>query len=114
MADWPSELPQSPLIENFEDVPRNSVIRTEMSGFTKQRNRYTAVIHDVSEEYFLTKSQFDIFRNFYKNILQNGSLQFIKYDPVEDQDRDYRFTEPYEMEFDGIYYRVSLTLEKLP
>ena len=114
MATWPTELPNTPLVEGFEDFPRDSVVRTQMAGFTKYRNRFTAVIHDVSENYLLTPSQFTILRNFYEFTLKNGSLIFIKNDPVEQQNREYRFLEPYQFEFDGVFYKLTLQLEKLP
>lgn len=111
---WPTSLPQSPLIQGFSDNPQNSVLRSQMTGLTKQRNRYTAVLHDVTENYWLTPTQFTTFRNFYKNTLGNGAAGFIKSDPVEGGNRQYRFTRPYSFEFNGVDYFVVLNLEKLP
>ena len=113
-ATWPASLPQSPLIEGYSDVPQDSVLRFNMDGFTKQRNRYTAVIHDVTEFYLLTPAQFNTFLTFYKNTLSNGSKDFIKKEPVSQLDKVYRFSAPYSFEFNGVSYRVELTMEILP
>lgn len=114
MIIWPTSLPQSPLIEGFSDIPQDTVIRSKFDGYSKIRNRYTAAMHIVTENYLLTKSQFDTFRNFYETTLGNGSEDFNKPDPVEGGTSVYRFTQPYDYEFLGIHFRVSLDMEKLP
>lgn len=112
--EWPSSLPQSPLIDGFSDEPQNSVLRSDMDGLTKQRNRYNAVIHDVRESYWLTPTQFNTFKSFYFDALGNGAEEFLKPDPIEEITAVYRFSGVYEFEFNGVNYRVTLPLEKLP
>lgn len=114
MATWPTSLPQTPLLEGFSDAPQSSVIRTSMTGLTKQRNRYTAVVSDVKEVYLLTPAQFTTLLAFYTDTLKNGSLSFIKYDVITATNKSYRFTKPYEDTFNGVQHKVKLTLEKMP
>lgn len=114
MASWPSSLPQTPLLEDYEDRPQNSVLRSEFDAFTKQRNRFTAVIHDVREKYFLTNDQYATFVSFYENDLNFGADVFIKTDPVSGLTKTYRFVEPYTPSRVGLYWIVELSLEKLP
>lgn len=115
MSVWPASLPQSPLVEGFNDTPQDSVIRSNMTGLTKQRNRYTAVLHDVKEGYWMTPTQFNTFETFYKTTLGNGAAAFTKTDPRTNVTRSYRFTgNGYTFEYNGIDYKVMLTLEKMP
>jgi hypothetical protein len=113
MADWPSTLPQSPLLEGFRDTPQDSVMRSEFDGYTKQRNRFTAVLNNVTERYYMTSTQYATFVNFYENTLSNGSEEFIKPDPVLNVSKPYRFVEPYDSERVGLDWIVTVTLEKL-
>lgn len=114
MATWPTTLPQTPLLEGFQDTPQDAVLRSEFDGYTKQRNRFTAVLHNVSESYLLTKQQYQTFKQFYRDTLQNGAVEFIKPDPIDDINRRYRFKEPYEADMMGLDIMVTLELEKLP
>lgn len=113
-AEWPSTLPQSPLIEGFSCVPQDSVLRSKMDGYTKQRNRFTAVLYDVVEPYLMTVQQFADFKEFYHTTLGNGAEQFIKPDPESNVTAVYQFTDTYDSEFNGVQYRVTLSMEKLP
>lgn len=115
MATWPASLPQTPLLQSFKDEPQNTVLRSSMTGLTKQRNRYTAYLSNVTEKYWLTPTQFDTFKTFYHTTLGNGAAEFTKTDPVSDTTRTYRFTGAgYTMSFNGIDFLVTLTLEKMP
>lgn len=85
-----------------------------MAGYTKQRNRFTAVLYDVQESYLMTPQQYQQFRDFFHNQLGNGADEFIKPDPENSINRLYRFSDVYEAEFNGVQYRVTLTMERLP
>ena len=114
VPEWPSELPQKPLIEDFSDTPRQTFKRSSFDGYTKSRNRFTAAINDVSERYLFTNEQFSIFEDFYRNELANGANVFLKLDPKTDTLAEYRFREVYSDEFLGRFWKISLELEKLP
>lgn len=112
--EWPTSLPQSPLLEGYSDEPQDSVIRSEMTGLTKQRNRYTAILFDVTESYLMTPTQFNTFLTFYTSILGNGAADFLKNHPVSGTQQVYRMSGPYSMEFNGFNYKVELSMERKP
>lgn len=114
MATWPATLPQSPLLDGFSDVPQDSVLRSPMTGLNKQRNRYTAVVSNVTEAYLMTPAQFITFVNFYETTLGNGADDFLKTNPITGITETYRFADVYDMQFNGVQYRVELTLERTP
>jgi len=113
MANWPASLPQTPLLEGYKDTPQDSVLRSDFDGYTKQRNRFTAVINDIEEHYYLTDDQYSVFRSFYKNDLSNGSSEFIKKDPVSGINQNYRFVKPYDPQRVGLGWVIIINLEKL-
>lgn len=113
-ATWPVSLPQTPLLEGYSNTPQSSVLRSNMDGYTKQRNRFTAVLKDVTEFYLLSPAEFTTFVDFFENTLSNGAKEFIKEEPISKLDKIHRFVEPYTFEFNGVSYRVELTLEILP
>lgn len=114
MADWPATLPQTPLLDGYENRPQNSVLRSEFDGYTKQRNRFTAALHDVSERYFLTDAQYNTFKTFFDSTLNNGADEFTKQNPETGLDEIYRFVEPYNPSRVGLYWIVECNLEKIP
>jgi hypothetical protein len=115
MATWPASLPQYPDVDGYEDQPQDSVLRSSFDGYTKQRNRFTAVLHTVSERYVISKTQFDTFKTFYFSTLSNGALEFDKPDYESGTDRLYKFTGPYSREFlSNDLVRLTVNLEKLP
>lgn len=115
MAVWPASLPQLPNRENFSDVPQDTTIRSPMAGSTKQRQRFTANPHDVTEQYTVSKTQVDTFLVFYETDLANGALQFTKPDFLYGGTSEYLIVGPYELIPESPdLYRLRLTMEKLP
>jgi len=115
MAIWPASLPQLPNRENFSDVPQDTTIRSPMDGSTKQRPRFTAQPHDVTEQYTITKAQVDTFLVFHESNLTNGALQFTKPDFLYGGTSEYIMVAPYELTPESPdIYRLRLTMEKLP
>ena len=80
MATWPASLPHAPNMDSFSDIPQSTVIRSAMGGLTKQRTRFTAAVHSVSESYVITRAQADTFVAFFRDDLDNGGLEFDKPD----------------------------------
>lgn len=116
MPTWPEQLPQTPLLDGFsEEIADDAVIRSSVSaGTAKTRPRYTSVREIVDEQYLLTLSQYKIFKDFFKDDLKFGAERFTKYDPVEQEQREYRIVGEYGYSQDGIYITISLELEKFP
>ena len=114
IPQWPSTLPQSPLIEGFSDTPQDSVLRSNMDGYSKQRNRFTATIGNVEESYLLTPTQYATLKVFFHTTLGNGATDFIKNNPETGFDEVYRFSSTYSPKYDGVFYKVKLNMERLP
>lgn len=111
---WPTSLPQSPLLEGFSSIPQDTVVRSKMDGYVKQRTRFTAAVIEVEESYLLSVAQYETFKDFHKNTLKNGGREFIKADPETSLNHFYRFTSNYSAEFNGVQYKVKLPLEQIP
>ena len=115
MATWPASLPQLPDTQGFSDIPQSTVIRTRMGGLTKQRTRFTAAVHDVSESYVIKRSQVNTFIAFFRDDLDNGGVEFEKPDFLYGGTSIYQFTEQYGLApLGGEMWRLSITLEKQP
>jgi len=112
MQTWPAGLPQSPLIEGFSDTPQDSVLRSPMDGLVKQRNRFTAVVHDVTEMYLMTPVQLNTFEAFYAGTLGNGASEFLKVNPKTSLNGIYKFVGVYKAVFNGVQYKVTLPLTR--
>jgi len=77
MADWPTSLPQNPLIDPYSEALPKLLIRTPMgSGPSKIRrlignnSRFISIVLD------LTQAQVVIFEEFFLTTLLGGSLHF--------------------------------------
>ena len=115
MATWPASLPQSPNIDSFSDIPQSTVIRSRMDGLTKQRTRFTAAVHSVSESYVINRTQADTFIAFFRADLDNGGLEFDKPDFLYGGTSSYQFTGPYDLTpIGGEMWGLSISLEKQP
>ena len=115
MATWPASLPQLPDTNGFSDIPQSTVIRSGMDGLTKQRTRFTAAVHDVSESYVVLRSQADTFIAFFRDDLDNGGIEFDKPDFLYGGTSAYQFTGPYDLTpIGGEMWRLSISLEKQP
>jgi len=82
MATWPGSLPQSPNVDSFSDIPQSTVIRSAMGGLTKQRTRFTAAVHDVSESYVINRTQADTFIAFFRDDLDNAGWSLTNRTPL--------------------------------
>lgn len=116
MATWPVTLPQSPLLAGYKEDPVDSRIRSSVdAGAQKVRNRYTANVINVTEQYWLTEAQYNTFIDFYEDTLGNGAESFSKPHPFRIGTKLYRFLSPYsQMNSSGNFYQVQLNLEILP
>jgi hypothetical protein len=116
MATWPATLPQSPLINGYNEVPEDARLVSEVdAGSRKIRNRYTAASEFVNENYVLTAAQYATLKSFYKTTLGNGAEEFTKENPITETDLLYRFTAPFTLDAVQFpFYLVTLPLEILP
>ncbi len=116
MTAWPSTLPASPLVQNFQELRADTVIRTDMdTGPAKVRQRTTAGVGELQVTYFLSTAQAAALDDFYMTTLSGGALAFDYTHPRTGALLSCRFAAPPEYAaVNGAYYKAVLTLEVLP
>lgn len=115
-ADWPTTLPQSPLIDGYDETPPDLTVRSEnATGPAKVRRRATAGVRPVSWNMLLDTTQMTTFDDFFEGTLANGALPFNLKDPRTGLTFEYRIVNkpPYQLE-SGRLWRVNMQLERLP
>lgn len=115
VATWPLTLPQSFLVEGFTQEATDNVIKSAMeSGPSKARRRYTATTQPFTGKMILSLAQYDIFRDFYRDDLQDGALTFTMPDDVEGGTMEVRFREKYTASLLGLHWELTMGLDKQP
>lgn len=78
VASWPGTIPQSPLVDTWEEVPKNEMISSSVdSGEAPSRMRGTGIFWMCQGEFhFSNAAQYTAFWNFWINDLKKGSLPF--------------------------------------
>lgn len=120
-AAWPATLPQGQLIGTTEQ-DADAVLRTDMdAGPPSRRNKSTAHVMDVSAPIVLTGAQKQVFDEFYRTTLRNGSLSFTWDSPTDDSAVTYAFKAPVRWTLirgapdpDRRIWRGTMELEKQP
>lgn len=75
--NWPTSLPQSPLVEGFADEKEDITIRIQMEyGFDKVRKRFSFPIGVMTFPILLTSTQVQTLDDFYNTTLLAGQLTF--------------------------------------
>lgn len=121
IAEWPSTIPDSPLLEDYNRTTQPSrVISNVGAGANKMRGRFRATPRPVTEVFVMKDSEREIFENFYQNDINGGAERFLKQDPVTGLVKEYRFRES-EPEIDNIGYdnngpvwRILTEMEIMP
>ena len=116
--DWPTSLPQSPLVNDFELNEGQGSIRVEMdSGPKFQRQRYTAVTIPFKAAMILDMTQYATFKTFYEVTSGFGSLPFNWKHPLTGTAAEVQFiadTTPETEVLSGTYIKVTSEFEVLP
>ena len=116
MPRWPSALPQTFLVDGFQENFPNTLLRSEMeAGPAEQRRRFTAGVTPLSGSLDLTKAELAVLRAFYSADTKDGALAFDWAHPITEEAASVRFTAPPVIRAaapDG--FRVALNLEILP
>lgn len=115
---WPSDLPDKPLSEGYEESPPRTQIRTAMDqGPDKVRRDHTANVTEYQMQLVLDEEQLKSFDDFYKNTTNGGSEKFDWEDPRTGDSVEFRFVVPptptYANE-GGTIWLVRFKLEELP
>lgn len=113
---WPGELPVAPLVERYQEVMADTVIRTKMDqGPAKTRQRSTAGAAELVVSYLLSRSQISVLEAFFLDALGGGSRGFTYMHPRREQPVTARFRKPPQISArNGQYYMARLELEVLP
>ena len=118
MAQWPSNLPQSPLIDGFSRQKRQNRREFQPEGGKSTSVLFYTAVPDVLEIslYLRGEQQRQDFEDFYDNTLLFGTQPFDFTDPQTGTVGQFRFVGS-QPEFDPSGFTdfiVSFTLEKLP
>jgi len=116
MPTWPATLPPRLLVDNYQEQPPDTVLRTEMDvGPPKLRRRTTAGLRPVIGRLYCTKAQIAALDTFYVTTCASGSLAFDWTHPRTGLSASYLFRKPpiWRAEH-GDGYWVDLQLELLP
>lgn len=118
MADyfWPETLPQSPLLDSFQEDPFEITQRTSFdSGIDQVRPRFSTGPRQLSMQLLLTTAQLQTFDDFYYTTLR-GAAAFEWKSPRTGVIGEFRFVRkpgPYQP-VTGSKWRVPFLVELLP
>lgn len=118
MANWPADLPQSPISDGYSSTPQDNTIRSSKeAGPQKVRPRFTAVSDTVNMRVVLSTVQTEVLQQFYDEECKFGALPFDWRDfrkPFKPP-CIYQFRAPPEYSpLGGGWWSVSLQLNRLP
>jgi hypothetical protein len=119
MAAWPVSLPQSPLVNGYDEQFPKMGLRSSMdAGPAKQRRRSTAAVTPISIRLALTNAQVETLLTFWKTDTGGGVLSFTWVHPRTGTAVTMRFIadqppHPQPLDSEDLY-SVSFPLEILP
>jgi len=116
MTAWPGSLPQSPLIDDMQEIAPHLVQRSAMDlGPAKQRPRFTVNVRKFSWGFIMSEAQVATLDDFYLNTCKRGAIQFTLAEPRTGSTLNFRFTTtPAYRQLSGNRYKVQLELETVP
>lgn len=107
--DWPSELPQSPLLAGYRrGVPDNKLESRNSNGPPNTRRRTVTNEDPFPFSCLMTIAQHTQFKDFWNNTLLSGSLTFNAKDPETQVIVEMRAVDPTWERISGTHYRVSM------
>ena len=112
---WPETLPQSPLLDGWQETLADNVLRTAMEqGPPKLRRRGSAGSGKMTVHFLLSRDDCALVDDFYQTALAGGIRPFTFTHPRRVQAVACRFAAPpdYTAAGDG-FFRVRLSLEIL-
>ena len=112
---WPESLPQSPLLDGWQETLPDNTLRTEMEqGPAKLRRRSTAASGRMNLQFLLSAADCTLLDMFYSDTLAGGVSAFQMPHPRRSVMIACRFTAPPEYAaVNGGYCRARLSLEVL-
>ncbi len=117
---WPTDVPESPLLMDYSSVRQSTKLRTTVeAGLDKIRNRYRAAPVSVSETFHFQNTEKESFQTFHDDTCKGGTERFIRENPEDGLDTEYRFVSEPDYQVigygnGGAIWRVSLEIEIIP
>lgn len=110
---WPESLPQTPLLDRWQETLADNTLRTEMEqGPAKLRRRSTAASGRMQAQFLLSSADCLLLDAFYHSTLGGGVKAFRIMHPRRGVVVLCRFAAPPEyVAVNGAYCRASLSLE---
>lgn len=112
---WPNSIPFINTLNGLsESGPADNILRTQMSaGRAKTRRRSSNPAKFLNGIIFgLTKSDLNVFEEFFEDDLSQGALSFVAEHPRLGQDRTFRFMGSYEIgNINNELFTISVSLE---
>lgn len=111
---WPETLPQSMLIDGFDETPADALLRTPMDAArAKQRARYVRMPFQRRCTFLMTSAQVAIFEEFFRETLGYGALMFYlpKIDDPEEYDTVRFVQNPWQKTPAFPFWRISCNME---
>ncbi len=110
---WPESLPQSPLLDGWQETLADNVLRTEMEqGPAKLRRRSTVASGRMRAQFLLSAADCALLDTFYNDTLAGGVKVFRLLHPLRNVTIVCRFAAPPEYAaVNGEYCRARLSLE---
>lgn len=111
---WPAFLPQSFLVEGYQEEKQDTRIRTAMdSGPAQTRRRFTAALEYFKGRLLLSSTQMTALKLFVDSTTNGGSLPFEWKHPTEGTTIDVMFTDlPTYTPAGADWWYASFSLEK--
>lgn len=115
---WPSSLPQSPLLDGWQESPQDNVVSNQPEvGDSIDRPRATRTGWNVSLRFLMTDQQRKDFWTFYESTLRSGVLAFRWAGPPDKIECSWKFKRgetPVVMAQSGNLFGVSFNALRLP
>lgn len=115
---WPSDVPQKPLVDGYQENEENNVIRTQMDqGPDKVRRRTTDNVQNYQMVFRMDDTEKSNWQDWYENTVKHGSLKFDFDDPTDGNTYEWRLVIPPEPQWSsqgGNIFDLRIQMEKLP
>lgn len=115
MAVWPSTLPK-PNPDGYQEVMPSNTIRSEMDvGPAKVRKRATSATTKYRLNFEMDNTDVNTLETFFTTTINDGVDTFTMDDPRNGTSETFRIVSPPEtVALTGVWFRVSVNMEKLP
>lgn len=115
MAVWPATLPK-PSPENYQEVMPDNAIRTDMEiGPAKVRKRGTSATTKYQMTFEMDNTDVNTLETFFTTTTNDGTDTFTMDDPRNGTTETFRFVNaPQTFALTGVWFRVTVNMEKLP